>query len=126
MTNYASMTVVQLKALLQERGLHKAGRKEELVARLKDADVAPIYSKMTVVQLKKLLRQRGKIATGRKEELIERLKRGDEHVERVPKVVPTKTWTTTNYRFEVLPITIDELREMSEQARRELFNSLDK
>jgi hypothetical protein len=35
-----SMTVVQLKALLQERGFPKVGRKEELIARLEDADHA--------------------------------------------------------------------------------------
>ena len=73
-------TVVELKAILRERGLKVSGRKAELIERLtalrQFSEVVlqeHILKKNTVVDLKAMLRDRGLKVSGRKAELIERL-----------------------------------------------------
>ena len=73
-------TVVELKAILRERGLKVSGRKAELIERLTTliqfSQVVleeHILKKNTVVDLKEMLRDRGLKVSGRKAELIERL-----------------------------------------------------
>ncbi|KAL7527459.1 hypothetical protein ACHAXR_003416 [Thalassiosira sp. AJA248-18] len=79
-----SLTVVQLKSQLQQKGLPVTGKKSELIERLNHAatgkkNLTPLQQdkeKVTIEQLKHLLRKKGLPVTGRKAELIERLKIG--------------------------------------------------
>ena len=46
--DYASLKVIELKALLKEKGLSVYGKKAELVKRLKDADAIIIIQKRNI------------------------------------------------------------------------------
>ena len=79
--DYKRMTVAQLRAELEGRGLDTSGRKADLVARLQNEGIgeekgkgaAPAFSEMKVAQLRKECAQRQLDARGRKAELVARL-----------------------------------------------------
>ena len=79
--DYKRMTVAQLRAELEGRGLDTSGRKADLVARLQNEGIgeekgkgaAPAFSEMKVAQLRKECAQRQLNARGRKAELVARL-----------------------------------------------------
>ena len=79
--DYKRMTVAQLRAELEGRGLDTSGRKADLVARLENEGIgeengkgaAPAFSEMKVAQLRKECAQRQLDARGRKAELVARL-----------------------------------------------------
>ena len=79
--DYKRMTVAQLRAELEGRGLDTSGRKADLVARLQNEGIgeekgkgaAPAFSEMKVEQLRKECAQRQLDARGRKAELVARL-----------------------------------------------------
>ena len=76
LNNYRSMVVSDLKELLEERDLSKAGRKNDLIERLEEYDKTK-YQILNVSDLKELLEERELPRTGRKEELIKRLEQND-------------------------------------------------
>ena len=83
--DYASLKVAEIKELLKAAGKKTSGKKDELIARLKEevveevqedvveASDAPDYTSMKVVDLKELLKAAGKKTSGKKDELIARL-----------------------------------------------------
>ena len=83
--DYASLKVAEIKELLKAAGKKTSGKKDELIARLKEevveevqedvveASDAPDYASMKVVELKELLKAAGKKTSGKKDELIARL-----------------------------------------------------
>jgi hypothetical protein len=75
-SDYANMTVAELKELLRADGLATSGKKEELVDRLVDAyneQIRDLYRSMAIAELKELLRASGLPLSGKKEDLVERL-----------------------------------------------------
>ena len=91
-----SMTVVQLKELLKERGLPMSGKKADLIERLKSKkspakrksarksakkSKADGFSAMTVLELKELLREKGLTVSGKKADLVKRLEEFEEEGE---------------------------------------------
>lgn len=80
-SDFANMTVAELKELLIAAGMTTAGKKEELVDRLVDTyneQIRDPYRFMTIAELKELLKTSGLPVSGRKEDLVERLFENDE------------------------------------------------
>ena len=82
--DYAKMTVVQLKALLKEKGISVYGLKAELVKRLKDAALKDAtekiqvpQKKITVEDLRNELRRKNLSTIGRKADLVARLEQSN-------------------------------------------------
>jgi hypothetical protein len=75
-SDFANMTVAELKELLEGAGLATSGKKEQMVDRLVDAINEAIrdgYRSMTIAELKELLKASGHPLAGKKEDLVERL-----------------------------------------------------
>lgn len=75
-SDFANMTVAELKELLIAAGMTTAGKKEELVDRLVDTyneQIRDPYRFMTIGELKELLKASGLPLSGKKEDLVERL-----------------------------------------------------
>ncbi len=83
---YGKMLVKDLKAELKKRGLKLAGKKADLVKRLKDDDKEEKeeekdYSKMLVKDLRAELKKLGLPSSGKKADLVKRLKDDDKVME---------------------------------------------
>ena len=75
-SDFANMTVGEIKELLRASGLKTAGKKEELVDRIVDyhnEKIRDLYRSMTIAELKELLKASGLPLSGKKEDLVERL-----------------------------------------------------
>lgn len=75
-SDFANMTVAELKELLKADGLATSGKKEQMVDRLVDAhneQIRDLYRSMTIAELKELLKASGHPTAGKKEDLVERL-----------------------------------------------------
>jgi len=75
-SDFANMTVGEIKELLIADGLSISGKKEEMVDRLVDTyneQIRDIYRPMTIAELKELLKASGLPVSGKKEDLVERL-----------------------------------------------------
>ena len=75
-SDFADMTVAELKELLKAGGLATSGKKEQMVDRLVDyynEEVRDSYRPMTIAEIKELLKAAGLPTAGKKEDLVERL-----------------------------------------------------
>eukprot|EP00667_Euglena_gracilis_P019292 EG_transcript_20658 len=119
---YANMKVDALKARLRELGEPVGGRKEELIARLQEAEAAnQRYWGMKVGELKERLRALGEQVGGRKEDLIARLREA-ERSRQPPRPRPPQTTTppakpslqsfVVDLQAEGVPIAIEKLRAL--------------
>ena len=75
-SDFANMTVAELKELLKADGLATSGKKEQMVDRFVDyhnEEIRDLYRSMTIAELKELLKASGLPTAGKKEDLVERL-----------------------------------------------------